>query len=834
MLNLQLYYVDKFWIVKLVHKWNQCLKQAVQLGNTLLFYCIPVGESIPDDPRTSDIIETINEPSSTEKDGLTTFKGAEETETETQLGLYKVPLPQSIMSTDMKEFLERPVKVYTFSWETTGLRFTFDPLDLYLQQQNIARKLSNFLFLRAKGLRIKMVSTGTPYMFGRYGIGWWPYRATDPYSTIDNTTAPRRVSCLPFYFEVDPSKNQTQEITVPWFTSGPLKLNDAVTIGYVQGTELAPLSTTVTGALTLYCTLTFYVSLIDPELSVPTSKKTYYATSAEYKGVISKPLQTVAKFSDFAAKVPLLAPYATAAGEAAKMGAKVASWFGYSKPPTTVDPTTIIPRAVGTLSTTEGLDTANVFTFSKTAQSVVDPSVFGLPPKDELVISDIVSRYSLATSVTWTDSDEVDTIIATQYVGPFYGYTGTYPCAQTHIGYVSSLFNSWRGTIIIKLVFCVSQFHTGRIQIFYDKNSPLAGEPTGTTLNWIVDLKDQQEIELELPWTHARAFQGTGMSDNLAGYDGGTDLPRLSWVVVSRLRAGQTATSIKVLAYVKAGKDYELAEPTLLGTRNGSYQIVNFPAAVPAAALTGPYKFYGTSGTTDVARSELADNVFTGQSIVSLRPLLKRYQVERLVSPDSGTVNGANVHYFCCRDYPNAPGPAVSGNGVTAYQNTVPHNAMTWFGPSFVGYRGSIKSKLVPISRANYTLIATRVLQCANYMAGKGRALNSATTLWNLGDSLSGSEITMPIVHNDFGGNAYCTGSGNALEWQNHYTSGGTFIQTGTTTNDSFNGLGVLVTGFGIRDTVPNTNYLLYKAIGDDFMYLYYKGPPILYQQSTA
>lgn len=98
-------------------------------------------------------------------------------------------------------------------------------------------------------------------------------------------------------------------------------------------------------------------------------------------------------------------------------------------------------------------------------------------------------------------------------------------------------------------------------------------------------------------------------------------------------------------------------------------------------------------------------------------------------------------------------------------------------------------------------------------MAGKGRALSAATALWNLGDSLSGSEIIMPTVQNDFGGNAYCTGAGNALEWQNHYTSDSMFLKTGEFTNDAAQGTGVLVTGFGIRTGVPNTNYLLYKAL---------------------
>lgn len=99
--------------------------------------------------RTTDIVtQNEKEKSSTEVDGLTVFKvSQDEVESETQLGLYKAPLPQEKMSTDLKEFLERPVKVYTYTWDVTGLRFNFDPYDLFVTQQNIARKISNYQFL---------------------------------------------------------------------------------------------------------------------------------------------------------------------------------------------------------------------------------------------------------------------------------------------------------------------------------------------------------------------------------------------------------------------------------------------------------------------------------------------------------------------------------------------------------------------------------------------------------------------------------------------------------------------------------------------------------------
>lgn len=787
--------------------------------------------------RISDVINTNTNTETTNEGGLSNFINNEETEVVNHVVEPSRPLMNEVMQ-DIEQFLQRPVEIYSFGWDITGAGFTIDPLALWLANPAIARKLSNFMFLRTGGLKIKIVTNGTPYLYGSFGIGFWPQLANDAFATAVALASPQRISNLPQYTSIDPSTSSSMELLIPEFQQYDVGLTAvAQAIGSLVGIEEVSLENATASGTTQYCEISIYCSAINPRVLHNTFSKTYYATSAEYKGKISKPLSSVAKVSKLLSNIPVIGPYATALGEAASLGAAAAAIFGYSKPVTPYDPSLVVVRHNGNMANTEGLDTASSLTFAKQASSIVDPTYFGLLNEDQLAISYIIRRWSLSsTNVTWADTDAVNTVLSTMNVGPHFGYTGTYPCAQTNIGYISEMFGSYRGSIEVKAVFCISQFHTGRLQILYDPagNTSFATDPTNVDLNWIVDLKEQREVVMKLPYAEILSFTPTNSMTMFAGHVENSG-PRIIFRVINRLRAGAIATTVTVKLYVRAGEDFEFADPTLLATQTAAKQAVFQPsAAVGAAPTNSGFSYYGTSGIDANYDSPVVSIACNTERVVSLRNLLKRYQFEKTITATINSTAGNTVSYQCLRDYPLQPGTVYNGSGTTTVQlNAVPHNAMTWIGPSFVGWRGSIKTKLFPLTGVTNGMFVNRTsVNLGNYMSGD-EALSVVVTRKWFGNDIAGTEFSGISVPSSFGSAASCTGIGGPVEIANHWVCRQNFELVSDYNTDYKTGSGLVLKFFSNSDTTDPL-YAVYRAVGDDFMFLNYKGPPIIYEYTYA
>jgi len=789
--------------------------------------------------RISDVLN-INE-SSTEQvkttDGLTNFVENENTELVNSVVKPSIPLPYEVKE-DVQQLLQRPVEVYSFSWDVGGTGFSIDPLALWLANPAVARKLSNFMLLRTGGLKVKIVTNGTPYLYGRFQVGWWPHIASDAFATAVALASPQRISTLPHVADIDPSVNQSIEMELEDFMRTDIALvSVAPSFGSLVGISTVALQSATASGVAQYCEISIYVSAKDPSLQHNTFNKTYYATSAEYKGKISAPLTKVVKATSILSKIPIIGPYMTAAGVAAQMGADVAAIFGFSKPVTGKDPELMVIRSNGNMANTEGLDTASSLTFHKQAVSVVDPGYYGLLREDQLAVAYIIRRWSLcATTVSWADTDAVGAILATMRVGTHFGYTGTYPCAQTNLGYIAEMFAAFKGSLEVKAVFCVSQFHTGRIQILYDPTNvtSYATDPTNVNLNWVVDLQSEREVMMHIPFADNTPWKQTDSLTAFAGHAEGGN-PRLNFRVVNKLRAGAVATTVTILLYVRAGEDFEFADPTLLSTQNASKQATFMPAAATGAAPTNAgYSYYGTSGVVGNNDSEVMAITHFTERVVSLRQLLKRYQFEKTVSMNISSVVGDSLQYICVRDYPTQPGTVANGSGTTTIQlNTVPHSAMTWLGPSFVAWRGSIKSKIFPVlSTVNGYFVNRASSGIGNYMNG-AQALTSALTRKWLGNNVAGTEYFQCSVPASFGSAASCVGAGSPIEVSNHWTLRERWERVADYNTSYKTGSGLVVLAYAAAD-VLDPDFAVYKAVGDDFMFLCYKGPPIIYEYTFA
>lgn len=770
-------------------------------------------------------------------DGLSNFVENDVTEVVNEVTTPTIPLPYSVEQ-DIKQFLQRPVEVYNFSWDIGGTGFTIDPLALWLAIPAVSRKLSNFMLLRTGGLKVKIITNGTPYLYGRFTVGWWPHQTTDAFATAVAIASPQRISTLPHVADIDPSVNQTFELELEDFMPKDIALvNVAPTMGSLVGISTVGLQSATGSGVTQYCEVTIYVSAKEPVFQHNTFTKTYYATSKEYKGKISAPLTKVVKATNILSKIPIIGPYMTAAGVAAQMGADVAAIFGFSKPVNGKDPELTVIRASGNMANIEGLDTASSLTFHKQAVSVVDPTYYGLLREDQLAIAYIIRRWSLcSTTVTWADTDAMNTILASPKVGTHFGYTGTYPCAQTNLGYIAEMFGAFKGSFEIKAVFPVSQFHTGRLQILFEPTgaTSYATDPTNVNLNWIVDVQNEREVVMHIPFADNTPWKQTDSLTTFAGHAEGAN-PRLNFRVVNKLRAGAVATTVTILLYIRAGEDFEFADPTLLSTQTASKQAVFMPVAATGAAPTNSgYSYYGTSGVVGNNDSELMTITHFTERVVSLRQLLKRYHFEKLVSIPISSETGATAQYKCLRDYPVQPGTVANGSGTTTINaNTVPHTALTWLGPSFVGWRGSIKTKLFPLVHTTSGVFVNRASTAVGtYMSGAQLLSSGIARKW-FGNTIAGHEFFNAAIPSSFGVSAECTGVGTVIEISNPWADRERWETVANYNTDYKTGTGLVLTAFSIQDQ-SDPQFALCRAVGDDFMLLNYKGPPIIYEYSFA
>ena len=765
-----------------------------------------------------------------------------------------IPL-QGVYTGGLEEYLKRPTKIYTYQWDITGSTFSFDPYDLLLSDLPITRKMANFWKITFGGLDLKIITNGTPYLYGAYYVGWWPYFVEDSFATTFARSDPKTISTKPNFTIIDPSSDCVRYMEIPEVKQYDLVIPQSTpNWGNVVGCVGAPLKSATSAGTTQYCYMTFYVNARNPKVEFNTLQAPVHGTSQEYSGKVSAPLEKLSKFSTNLSKVPLIGQYATPVAEAAKLGARMASMFGFSKPLKNESECTTLVVASGNITNSDGSDSSVNLALTKMALTTIDPTLIGLPPDDQMAIPYITRRWSHADTFTWDDTQAVGTQLYTSYVGPMTGNPGTYPCGQTNLSFISSMFEYWRGGIELRLVFYVSKFHTGRVQIIYEPSTTAPGaiDVTNITQNWIVDLSDTTTVNLQIPYpAKTQALPTLASNTSLWGAVPSTSISigKVYVKVLSGLRAGSVATTVTACLYIRAAEDFELYQFDLGNSRN-STTIMSYQAAgtAGAAPTNFGYAYLGTSETvgdipvtTDSSTQSNTDNpimssFIASERVLSLREVGKRYAICGIrTAPVNANTKG--VSYFCERDFPVQPGYSVPGSGAgTAtlqYYNT-PHCFLTAIGPAYVGYRGAIRTKLQPVLDANSNLIVTRCpASCANYQTGN-TTLDVVSVGKYFSQTSAGSAIVKTNIPAYFGPSSTNAGLGDCIEVSNPWVSVNNFEQVQYMCTDYNLSSGILVFSFNNSTSTAATTYLRWKAIGDDFSFIYYKGPPVLYQTTIA
>lgn len=626
---------------------------------------------------------------------------------------------------DLSEFLSRPVPIQELTWTTTApfVKLDIQPWSLFFNDARIKKKLDNYAFISCN-LHVKVVVNSSQFLYGCLMMAYTPLPDVAP--TVHSVELLERVaySQRP-HINIYPHKNEGGQMNLPFVQQHNwLRVNsllDFQQMGELTFLELAPLASANDAPsgdvnITIYAWATdvritgntVQVSLQSGKRKKPNKEKV--TPSDEYgQGVISKPASAVARFAGHLEKVPYIAPFATATKIGASAIAKVASLFGYTNVPVIADTSPYKGFAFRNFSNCEISDPIEKLTLDPKNELSIDPRTVGLAPQDELDLTYLITREAYITQFEWTETDAPNDLLWSTRISPSFG--ARFPLIPQEVfqmgpmAHFSQLFRYWRGDIILRFRFVCSPFHRGRVRISWDPLGILT-DPNSTTVVFtkIVDVHEDTNFEIKIPYQQRQAFQLVHSYENLFGInfyqDGPTpvnsstfrDNGALSVRVLNTLVSPSSASApIKVLVYARGAENLEFADP--IGFLDPRYSVFQLQS--------GKGKTISINPDDNESEDPSQYLVYMGENIKSLRPFLRRTCLtEVLLNDTSGSLPNNAIYRFKQTKFPGAPGYDPSGTYAAVSQNLpagpdVPYNftnqtPFTWIVPCYLGMRGSI------------------------------------------------------------------------------------------------------------------------------------------------
>lgn len=631
-------------------------------------------------------------------------------------------------------FFSRPILIGSYDWAVGGSFYqAFNPWQDYFENARVSNRLTNYNLLRAN-LKIKIVINGNGMYYGRLIASYSPLTLNDDF-TVNASLVPQDIiqaSQLPHIY-LDPTTSSGGEIMAPmlwyynymsipnsdWQHMGEMVIRSINTLRHANG-----------GTATV--SVSVFAWAEDVELAVLTSVDTDTLTpqsgkeidEANAKGIVSSPASTVARMAGALSTIPWLKPYAMATEMAASTIATIARSFGYSRPTITAGPTPLRPTPVSSLALCNAADTSQKLTVDHKNELSVDPRIVGVSEPDPLNIRAIATRESYIYTFPWNTANASGQCLWNARVTPVTWQESSANVMHFPACAMAALpFKYWTGTMKYRFQLVGSQFHRGRLAVFYDPNFtdfPLISDTNyNTNYVQIIDLGDTMDFTIEVK----NGQQKTLLTNPLPGIDSVTTVlstTRYSSVesygngvlaiyVLNELTSPSlTADEIDVNVFISAGDDFEVFVPddhygnfvlnpqSGLEPQSGRDQTTDNTAQPSAPHHTVTFVLGPTS-----SEHPALEKVFTGETIVSLRQLLKRFNHWRtLRGGTSGTFD--RVTYFSKYpwfpilrgSYQPATAPDSTALGATyAYVNT---SLLHWTTVAFRGMRGTLRYKVFP------------------------------------------------------------------------------------------------------------------------------------------
>lgn len=647
--------------------------------------------------------------------------------------VHQESLPMAVedktLQASLAKFLERPVLIQNLTWSqstTVGIFNTFYPWYEFLNNSVIKNKIQNYPWFRAT-MKIKIVINASPFLYGAAYASYCPLPTFNRYTSYLNITPNTNLYDLTNYSQrrgvwILPHNNEAGEISLPYLWNR--NWSDITNTSEIQGlgeiiTYIAsPLRSANANAAT-----SININILGWMENVEFLGSTYSLAlqSEEYTGIISKPAQAVSSALSKIQSAPVIGKYARVGADVARAVGSVAHLFGFSNPPVTSESLPIRNQPNPSMSVSGISFPFEKLSLDKTAELTIDKSVVGLENKDELSIVSFVGRQSYYNKFSWSTADVEGTTKYGCRVNPsfyHYGYTpgqnfSCYPIYHTPLSYVSQMFKSWKGDIIMTFKVVATKYHKGRLLFQFDPNGSNAHNVTtdnniSAVYSQIFDLSESNEWKIRIPYMSdcpylkTRYVSPAGVPNDSGAYtlNNAEDNGFFSIRVFNELSAPIDSSSVDVLVFAEGADNFEFAYPSL-SAPNTTYEVSTLDPQSEEIHLTGDKTDYH-------AKSSLIN---FGEKIHSLRELLRRTTYYCTFNYGCNTVNTvvrtriripASVTTKGFINDATINALAISQSNANTPYNSVAETFFSRILPCFVGQRGSV-NYVFNFVESNYT-----------------------------------------------------------------------------------------------------------------------------------
>lgn len=551
---------------------------------------------------------------------------------------------------------------------------------------------------------------------------------------------------LPFFW----SGNYMDITERDWDRMGEITLSSLNPLKHASG-EVQSVTITAYAYMT-DVTLATPTALQSQSELISHGKKTSVTKKDEYgTGIVSKPASAVAAAAGWMNDMPIIGPYARATQMVAGAIGESAKMFGYSRPPEIGGTKPVKTVMASAFATTDQTDNVLKLTLDSKAETTIDARTVGLSSDDHMGIYDIAQKESYLTQFRWVTyeiGDVPGSILFTSNVTPSLSNNTQNGSVvnMTPMAMMSQMFTYWHGSITYRFQIVASNFHKGRLRIQYDPNQH-ASLDENKQYTEIIDIAETRDFELTVGWGQAVPFlhiAECGRNINLAGYynefENGT-IPlsaesngQITVSVLNELTVPGdpgtiiTSPAVEINVFVKAGDDMKFAVPRSDMIENLS--VTPFRIVTPGRSdgLVSQSELISHSEVTTDATSNKSSmenkpeetmrmqmntesrsgtnhlmEVFFGEHTTSLRQLFRRYCFHTAWQLSAAGANECRTTTIKNKAFPFYRAAFSTNNGVKYYNTggsdvsvnpcvTIP---LTYCAPAFVGYRGSIRRKLV-------------------------------------------------------------------------------------------------------------------------------------------
>lgn len=649
---------------------------------------------------------------------------------------------------ELAQFLSRPVLIKTHVWNQTDsfkTTTTWDPWYLFFNSPPIKSKLNNYTYISCT-LKLKFIINASPFYAGAMCFTYCPLVNLCGENIIADSAGGELIlySQRPKVW-IFPQTCEGGEITLPFFYHknwlNITSAQDTRDMGTITPCLFAPLVSAngVTGTSVI---VNVYAWAEDVKLHAPTTKLALQSDEFDWKP--SQIASAVSRSASALSRIPIIGPYMKASSTVTSKFANFASSIGYTNVPNMKEVSYVKNSAFPQNSSCEVSVPTDRSCVDPKNELTLDPRTVGLDGTDELEIAYLACKETYIGTAVLSSSDAVDTLTLVARVTPELGFNAgvNEPNQYPPMGYLSTMFEAWRGDIIFRFKFICTRFHKGRVRITFDPTNNISTTvPDYTSVfNDVVDIGADQDIEVRVPYSQGVTFLRTSGNTSNYNFTGGALAPQSDYCnglitmrVVNPLSGPQATSSIAVLVFARAAENIEYAFPNV--------RVNGFTTASPFTLQSKEIEYPATTkqivcgnrGTTGDPNKYLTHY---GEAIKSLRPLIHRLAHQYSISSQILDTSASTIITQYSSRRPLYPG-YVPTNGIwtankllsagTAPYNYVRMGFIQLVSMMFIGERGSITH--------SYNAEQSKTVRCSSIQA-KRYASTIVTSSYRVVDNI--------------------------------------------------------------------------------------------------